>query len=88
MAGRVGDDFMDVQGPLKQLERAAKAPLGIKLVLTKLQVPLPRNVLTSYQKLLQNLIKSKIEKLLWPVVRKVDSAIHWMVIFFNRHKVL
>ena len=28
VAGRVGDDFMDVQGPLKQLERAAKAPLG------------------------------------------------------------
>ena len=31
VAGRVGDDFMDVQGPLKQLERAAKAPLGMKL---------------------------------------------------------
>lgn len=28
VAGRVGDDFMDVQGPLKQLERAAKAPQG------------------------------------------------------------
>lgn len=28
VAGRVGDDFMDVQGPLKQLERAAKIPPG------------------------------------------------------------
>jgi hypothetical protein len=36
VAGRVGDDFMDVQGPLKQLERAAKAPQGIVIWLFKI----------------------------------------------------